>query len=134
MNAFLRSHRILAIKKEFVPDGENSFWTFCVEFLDSPGNVASAVGSGGKAPKVDYKEILSESEFALFSKLRDCRKELAEKDGVPVYVVFTNEQLAQIVQKKVTTREGLGEIDGVGESRIGKYGAPVLNVLSPEAR
>ena len=29
MNAFLRSHRVLAVKKEFVSDGENSFWTFC---------------------------------------------------------------------------------------------------------
>jgi hypothetical protein len=26
MNAFLRSHRVLAVKKEFVADGENSFW------------------------------------------------------------------------------------------------------------
>ena len=31
MNAFLRGHRVLAVKKEFVADGENSFWTFCVE-------------------------------------------------------------------------------------------------------
>ena len=36
MNAFLCSHRVLAVKKEFVPDGENSFWTFCVEYRDSP--------------------------------------------------------------------------------------------------
>jgi hypothetical protein len=26
MNAFLRSHRVLAVKKEFVADGENSLW------------------------------------------------------------------------------------------------------------
>ena len=31
MNGFLRAHRVLAVKKEFVADGENSFWTFCVE-------------------------------------------------------------------------------------------------------
>jgi hypothetical protein len=37
MNAFLRGHRVLAVKKEFVPDGENSFWTFCVEYLDGAG-------------------------------------------------------------------------------------------------
>jgi hypothetical protein len=30
MNGFLRGHRVLAVKKEFVADGENSFWTFCV--------------------------------------------------------------------------------------------------------
>ena len=31
MNAFLRGHRVLAVKKEFVADGENLFWRFCVE-------------------------------------------------------------------------------------------------------
>ena len=44
MNAFLRSHRMLAVKKEFVDDGENSFWTFCVEYLESaPGRTAALV-------------------------------------------------------------------------------------------
>jgi len=33
MNVFLRSHRVLAVKKEFVAEGGNSFWTFCVEHL-----------------------------------------------------------------------------------------------------
>jgi hypothetical protein len=35
MNAFPRGHRVLAVKKEFVGDGEDSFWTFCVD--DSNG-------------------------------------------------------------------------------------------------
>ena len=37
MNAFLRGHRVLAVKKEFVADGGNSFWSFCVEYLDGVG-------------------------------------------------------------------------------------------------
>jgi hypothetical protein len=28
MNAFLRSHRVLTVKKELVADGENSIWRF----------------------------------------------------------------------------------------------------------
>jgi hypothetical protein len=31
MNALLRAHRVLTLKKAFAPDGENAFWTFCVE-------------------------------------------------------------------------------------------------------
>ena len=56
MNGFLREHRILAVKKEFVADGEDSFWTFCVEYLD--GSAVAATG-GRRAPKVDYKELLN---------------------------------------------------------------------------
>ena len=42
MNAFLRSHRVLAVKKEFVNDGENSFWTFCVTANHNNNNPANA--------------------------------------------------------------------------------------------
>ncbi len=128
MNAFLRSHRVLAVKKEFVPDGENAFWTFCVEYLDGtpPGN---ASGPGGKPPKVDYKEVLKPEEFEVFSRLREWRKAVAEQDDVPVYAVLTNEQLARMVQKRVTTQAGLKEIEGVGEARITKYGGALLERL-----
>jgi superfamily II DNA helicase RecQ len=126
MNAFLRSHRVLAVKKEFVADGENSFWTFCVEYLDSTAGAASWPGRG---PKVDYKEVLKPEEFEVFSRLREWRKAAAEKEGVPVYTVFTNEQLAQMVQKKVNSKAGLKEIEGVGEARVEKYGEAVLKVL-----
>lgn len=128
MNVFLRGHRVLAVKKEFVPDGENSFWTFCVEYLDSPGTGAAPTG---RLPKVDYKEVLKPEEFEVFSRLREWRKAVAEKEGVPVYAILTNEQLAQVVQRKVTSRAGLKEIEGVGEARIEKYGEAVLAVLAP---
>ncbi len=128
MNGFLRGHRVLVVKKEFVPDGENSFWTFCVEYLDGAGAGASPPGS--KLPKVDYKEVLKPEEFEVFSRLRDWRKAVAEKEGVPVYVVLTNEQLAQMVQKKVNTKTGLKEIEGVGEARVEKYGEALLRFLA----
>ena len=64
-----------------------------------------------------------------FVQLRDLRKSIAQAEAVPVYTVFTNEQLAAMVRARVTTRAGLGKIDGVGEARIEKYGPRVLPVL-----
>jgi len=127
MNAFLRSQRVLAVRKEFVPDGENSFWTFCVEYLDGSVGVGVLAGRG---PKVDYREVLKPEEFEVFSRLRQWRKGVAEKEGVPVYAVLTNEQLAQIVQKKITSKAGLKEIEGVGDARVDKYGDAVLGVVA----
>ena len=124
MNGFLRSHRVLAVRKEFVSDGENSFWTFCVEYLESaPAGIAAP---GSKLPKVDYKEVLKPEDFEVFSRLRDWRKGVAKQEGVPVYVVFTNEQLAEMVRKKAGTKAALKEIEGVGDARVEKYGAAVL--------
>jgi len=44
-------------------------------------------------------------------------------------VVFTNEQLADMVKKRVSTKAALKEIEGVGESRIEKYAEAVLERL-----
>ena len=131
MNGFLRGHRVLAVKKEFVADGGNSFWSFCVEYLDGVG--AGALVPGGR-PKVDYKEVLKPEEFEVFSRLRDWRKGVAEKEGVPVYTVLTNEQLAQMVQKQVKGKAGLKEIEGVGEARIEKCGEALVQLLAAPAK
>jgi len=125
MNAFLRGHRVLAVRKEFVADGENSYWTFCVEYMD---------GSAGAAvlpdrPKVDYREELTPEEFQVFSRLRDWRKGVAEKEKIPVYTVLTNGQLAEVVRRKVQTKAALKEISGVGEARVEKYGEGLLGML-----
>lgn len=129
MNGFLRGHRVLAVKKEFVADGENSFWSFCVEYLDGAAAATGGTASGARPPKVDYRELLTPEEFELFSRLRDWRKAAAEKEGVPVYAVLTNGQLAQIVQNKITSKAGLKGIEGVGDARMEKYGEALLRQL-----
>ena len=126
MNRFLRAHRVLAVEKRFMEGGENPCWSFCVEYLEGAA-AAAAPAKGG--PKVDYKEVLSEVDFSLFSRLLDLRKTLAEKDAVPAYAIFTNEQLAQMVQTHVATKAALGAIAGIGDSRIAKYGESFLNLL-----
>lgn len=130
LNTFLRSRRVLTVRKEFMADGENSFWTFCVEYLD--GQLV-APGAGARVGKVDYREIMKPEEFAVFSKLREWRRTVADAKTIPVYTVFTNEQLAQIVQKKVNSKAGLKEIEGIGDARVEEYGEHLLRVLS-EAR
>jgi len=62
--------------------------------------------------------------------LRDWRKAAAERDGVPVYAVLTNEQLAGIAAKRPESLAGLKEIEGLGDAKAGKYGAEVLAVVA----
>lgn len=119
LNAFLRAKRVLAVEKAFTGQG----WTFCVEWME-----------GGKTglrskPKVDYREVLSPEEFALFSRLRDKRKELSQRDGVQVYTIMTNEQLAEVVKQNITEPSSLTQIEGIGAARIEKYGSDLLTVL-----
>lgn len=113
LNAFLRSKRVLGVERVFAQTG----WAFCVEWLEGGRDTAR------NPPKVDYREALSPADFEVFSRLRRKRKELAERDGVQVYTVMTNEQLAEMVRLRVIAPTELRKIDGIGDARIAKYGA-----------
>jgi len=126
LNRFLRSHRVLSVDRRWVDQGSESFWSFCVDYLE-PGQAGSVLNRGsGERGKVDYREVLKPDEFALFVKLRALRQEIAKDEAVPVYMVFTNEQLAQIVRLKARSKADLNKIAGVGEARIQKYGERFL--------
>jgi superfamily II DNA helicase RecQ len=127
MNRFLRSHRVLAVEKHLVGGPDKPAWAFCAEYLERGST--EPIDRRGE-PKVDYKLVLKPEDFAVFSKLREVRKAIAEKEAVPAYAVFTNEQLAAMVQARVTTAAALEKIEGVGPARVGKYGTAMLAVLT----
>ena len=104
------------------------FWALLVEYLDNTGNVPGEQGKRNE--RVDYKAVLSPEDFAMFSRLREARKKLAAEKGLPVYAVFTNEQLAEIAKKRPRTEADLKKIDSVGESRCAGFGAAVLAILT----
>ena len=90
----------------------------------------TAIGGDSRRRRIDYKTVLSPEDFVVFAKLREWRKEVAAEEGVPVYTIFTNEQLAKIAEGRVQTQSGLAEIEGIGKSRITKYGSAVIEIVS----
>lgn len=129
LNAFMRTHRVLAVKRRWVDLGANSFWSFCIDYWQGAERSEDAV-RGVSRNRVDYRESLSPDDFAVFARLRDWRKEIGQTEAVPVYTIFTNEQLAQMVQTKAQTTADLQKIPGVGEARLQKYGPRVLELLN----
>ncbi len=126
LNRFCAAHRVVDVERHFVAAGSNSFWSICV--CTQEGRILQK----NNKSRVDYREVLNEDDFALFVKLRTLRKEQAEKEGVPPYALFTNEQLAEMVKRKVTSITTLAEIKGIGEARLEKYGRLFLDALTRE--
>lgn len=141
LNTFLKRHRVLKVEKHFIAAGGDSFWAYHVQFEQTAsvggggggGASASAAPSGPKKGMVDYKERLSEADFALFLKLKDWRKSRAGADGVEAYNVFTNAQLAEIATQRCATLASLKQVPGVGVGRVERYGAAVLELLQTSA-
>jgi hypothetical protein len=77
-----------------------------------PAIAQPAAGAAARAGRVDYREVLSPPEFAVYDRLRTLRKELAQAEGLPPYAVFSNEQLAAFVQRRNQQRAGAGRGGG----------------------
>ena len=99
LNGFIASHKVVSIERKLIDQGVNSFWAICVDYLDRTPNDGISRSNVARN-RVDYKAILPPEEFAVYSQLREMRKELAQTEAVPVYALFTNEQLAQMVQRR----------------------------------
>jgi superfamily II DNA helicase RecQ len=126
MNAFLSGHRVLEIEQKFFQNDNGGYWSFCVRYIDGVGGGALYHG-GYSGKKIDYREVLNERDFSVFSKLRAIRKELAAVDGSPAYVVFTDEELANIARLPEMTEKALLEIHGVGDKKLAKYGKSMID-------
>lgn len=131
LNKFLRSVRVLEIKRELVSFGDSAYWAVCVLYL--PQKTADVPVSNVKE-KVDYKSLLSEEEFKRFCQLRKIRKQLAENDAVPAFAVFTDYELSEISRMEEITLTGLKTVNGIGVKKIDKYGSQFCELVASIAQ
>ena len=69
------------------------------------------------------------TDTTLFDKLKAVRTRLAREQGVPPYVVFSDAALVDMSERLPTTEEGFLEVSGVGQTKLVRYGADLLDVI-----
>jgi ATP-dependent DNA helicase RecQ len=69
----------------------------------------------------------------VFEALRAWRAATAKEQGVPAYVIFHDASLRQIATQAPASLAALASVNGVGESKLAKYGEQILEVLSGAA-
>lgn len=137
LNRFLRANRVLEIKKEFVNGDNGAFWAICVTYLPMTvegGASVSSYSSTGHREKVDYRNVLSDTDFLRFSLLRKIRKLLAENDAVPPFAVFTDAELAEIAKLEVPTPQAIKKINGIGNKKVEKYGTELCRLFGEQQK
>ncbi|MFI4860196.1 MAG: DNA helicase RecQ [Phycisphaerales bacterium JB063] len=70
---------------------------------------------------------------ALFEKLRALRKQLADEQDVPPYVVFGDKALVQMAQQLPTNNTAFLAISGVGQKKLEQYGPVFMDVVREHA-
>lgn len=86
LNCFLRGHRVVNLHRELVVDGR-PLWCVSAEYVEAPARPGG--DEAIRRNRVDYREV---------------RKEIAEKEGVPVCAICTDQQLDVMAQKGACSR------------------------------
>ena len=76
------------------------------------------------------KPVMSdESDQGLFEKLKEARQAMAKKRRVPAYVIFHDKTLIELASRRPQSFEEMLEINGIGESKLKKFGQTLLDVI-----
>ncbi|NTV67825.1 MAG: DNA helicase RecQ [Chlorobaculum sp.] len=75
-------------------------------------------------------EALPPDAKRLFEELRKVRKRLADEQGVPPYVVFSDKTLVELSDIQPTTPEEMLAISGIGEVKLARYAEPFLEAIA----
>jgi ATP-dependent DNA helicase RecQ len=73
---------------------------------------------------------LPEAAAGLFERLRAWRAAAAKEQGVPAYVIFHDATLRQIAAELPSTLADLGNVSGIGEAKLTRYGQQILDLLA----
>ena len=73
------------------------------------------------------------ADAALLKALKARRRELAEAQGVPAYVVFADRTLIDMARRKPRTEREMAGLHGVGEMKLKRYAGSFLPVIAERA-
>jgi ATP-dependent DNA helicase RecQ len=90
--------------------------------------LAAVRGSGAGAPATADEAF----DEGLFERLRALRKRIADGEGVPAYIVFSDAVLRQMASRRPRDREEFLALSGVGPAKLERYGDAFLEEIARE--
>ncbi|MEP7041718.1 MAG: DNA helicase RecQ [Dokdonella sp.] len=108
--AVLKGERPVRLREDALPERRRK------------GKAVVAANGGALAIRADERE--------LWDALRALRARLAREHGVPAYVIFHDATLLAMLRERPQTLSALGDISGVGERKLDRYGEAFLAELA----
>ena len=91
---------------------------------------AKSVFIGKEKPKKVRKTVVDgTSNVALFEKLRILRNDIAQENDLINYQIFAQKTLYEMCETLPTNKKELLKVNGMGKTRVDKYGAAILKVI-----
>ena len=113
---FCHNKKVHSIRPKFFEQDGRPFWSVAVQY-------ETVLRGEEKIRALDQEQQL------LFQRLRDWRREHAAKEGIPVYLVATNNHFLQMAALKCRTLESFKQVQGFGKKRVEKYGRYIVSII-----
>ena len=82
-----------------------------------------------KASYWQNKKQYKSYDRALFSKLRELRKRIADSEDIAPFIVFNDATLSELAQIQPTTSSQMLAIAGIGDVKLSRYGKAFMDVI-----
>jgi ATP-dependent DNA helicase RecQ len=107
-----------------LPDGKSQNYT-------EEKSKRPKIGKANPKPVLTQGKDQEPKDFdqALFSRLRELRKEIAGQEGLPVFVVFPDASLRDMCWKKPVSLVQFSSVHGVGSIKLEKYGDAFTSLI-----
>lgn len=92
------------------------------------GKRAAKTGGPSKAQPIRPKAA-STVEETLLDSLRQLRKQISEREHIPAYIIFSDDALQDMVEKKPVTLDAFSDIRGVGQIKLDRYGKVFVSLI-----
>ncbi|HEX2235275.1 MAG TPA: 3'-5' exonuclease, partial [Actinomycetota bacterium] len=106
----------------------------CLSWSDGgrsvPSRFLDALGERPTLPRGPASEGREREDGATVRRLKAWRLERARGDGVPAYVVLHDRTIEAIAGARPATLVELGRIEGIGPTKLERYGGDILRVLA----
>ncbi|PWG64167.1 DNA helicase RecQ [Bifidobacterium callitrichidarum] len=93
-------------------------------------NAASAMSDGSATGPALGSYIPDDDEEALFQKLRELRRTIAQEIGKPPYIVFSDKTLRDMARIKPVTNAQFLAVNGVGQHKLDLYGQRFMQAVA----
>jgi len=135
----LQNREVLAFREHFFEVHDVPHVTCVVTYDESSPIANESPNADRQAPQgsrgASTQELmasLDEPERRRFQTLREWRAAKAREEGVPPYILLTNRQLLEIVQRRPESPTALSHCPGIGKAKVERYGAEILGCLREE--
>ncbi|WP_017304575.1 DNA helicase RecQ [Spirulina subsalsa] len=99
------------------------------EVLRKQREVSIAVTPQKSTKRAGEEPLQSSDAQMLFEKLRKLRKQLADANGVPPYVIFADYSLRLMAEKTPQNLDDFAKISGVGAQKLERYGEQFVSAI-----